>query len=327
MMVNRNSNKIQIGLCLIIVAFFIAIVDCLSVLYIYPYSGDFENYFLQFSGEGGERFEVGYRIIVSFFNFMLGTDKNSFLVFLFVVSFVTVFLKSFVVFSLNQKGVFLFLCVYFIYPFLLHEANQVRISIGVSFGVLFFLFLSQNRMFLSFFALLIGCFFHASIIIFAIAYIIRFAIFRRKILAFYLISVVLLVVVYNLFDPLLFSGINPLMSKYSVFNLEYTFNRPYLFSLVMLALLGAINYRHASMFGKVAYHSFVVIFLLALSLSGVPIVAVRVMDIANVISFFYVFSFCFSIKARVAFLYVNLAFISIARFLVFMYTDTIYNFP
>jgi len=304
----------------------IFVADLFAVYFIYPYSGDYKEYFIHFSGNHGERFELGYRALVYSFNMISGGSESAFLFFLFSVSFITLFIKSFVLYRMNPKSLIIFIVLYLLYLFLLHEANQIRISIGLAFGILSIYFLSRKKIYHSVWMLMIGCLFHLSLVIFAISYAAYYAEVTKKKLLLYIGFGVGAVLIYIIFDPLILIKVNPLIEKYITFNLEYSFNGFYLFLLFQLGFIGGLSYKHASQFGKLVFHTYVMVFVLALSFSAIPIISVRIMDIASFLAFYYVLSFQFTFKPRVFVLYLTIMSIVIPRFLVFMYTNTIYNF-
>lgn len=175
--------------------------------------------------------------------------------------------------------------------------------------------------------LLLAISFHYSMLLFVVPFGLDFFIKRDRLRLAVILAAISICFVWLTFNPLALGNINPLMVRYAEFNLEYRFHPVYLFLLVAIVPLGYINIKRMPYFGFLLYMSFVIFLFLSLALMKTPIVAVRVMDIANIAAFFFIFSVRFSLNLKVCALYSIPFMIALPRCYVFLTTDTILKFP
>jgi len=317
---NKINNMRRLFLLLIC----IVLINVASTQVLFPFSGDYSSYLSHYSGSGGERFEPLYKGLVLIFNYILGYSEASFLFFMVVVSSITLFGKAYVSYRINPASLVFFCLIYLIYFYLLHEANQVRVSIGLSFSIVSIYFLSKDNYLKYLFLMFIAIGFHYSMALFLMAFFVHKGVKKNRIKLMYLVIVLSTVLIHFLLDYGILGKINPLINTYLDFNLEYKFNPFYLTLLLLLGYLGAAN--NLPYFGRLMYHLFIFLIIVALSIRFIPILSVRIMDLVNVVGLFFVASTRFSLKLKPFFLYLTMASIAIPRFYIFVTTDTIYNF-
>lgn len=304
-------------------------ITTLGAIFIFEHSGDYEAYRDSFAGLGGERFEIGYRVLSVIFAKLFGGDHLGLTIYLVSLSIFSLYIKLSIIAEENRQFplILVFIAIYTAYFFLLHESNQVRVSVGIAFGLWASQKASQNKDKRALLLLALGTCFHYSIALFALPLFFKYFLIRRKISFALITSGIIILVISITFNPLALGNLNPLMTRYADFNLDYQFNTVYLALLFSIILMGYLNISKMSQFSLILYLSYIFMFLLALSLMKTPIVAVRVMDIANVMAFFSVFSTRFTWSLSSFFLYLLPIGIAIPRCYVFLTTDTILKFP
>lgn len=320
--VSIDANALLAFIILFAVSF---IVVLLAIIYIFPFSGDYFEYYKNFMGLGGERFEIGYKAVQGFYQLIFPSKSEiNFLMFIAVLSMLSLSLKCIVATTIQPNIILVFMFVYFPYLFLLHEANQIRASLAIAVAVLAILFMYKNRTTMAVFTVFVSILFHYSMVLFFIPLV--FLIFHKHTMKLYYASGLLIVCLLSVFDPALLGNINPLVNKYIVSALDYSFNPFYIILLSSIFIIGLTRYRQQSQFQNALLNGYFITFCFAMALSNIPIIAVRIMDIANVIGFYYVFSIKISSSIKVLVLYLLLFAIALPRFYVFMTTDTIYKF-
>lgn len=313
-----------INLQVVVVVSFVWVIFC--YFSIFKYSGDYQNYLAYYLGAGGDRFELGFKWLVEGGRVLL-PEKNEtyFLFFLAMISFVTLSVKAVVAYSIRRENIFFFFLMYVIYLFLLHEANQVRASIALAVAAIVLYFLFKRQFYLATLFFFVSVLFHWSMLVFLVPLFV-YRLQRRPVVLWGAVFVGLLGVVV-LLDVSVLSKINPMAARYVEFNLGYRFHPGYILILTLIVIVGLLNVFRQNSFSNVLYQSYVILFLLSLSLIKVPIFAVRIMDIANIVMFYYVVSLRFDFRLERLALFVLLMSVAIPRFYVYMSTDSIYRFP
>jgi hypothetical protein len=210
--------------------------------------------------------------------------------------------------------------------FLLHESNQLRVSIALIWGILSIWAGFKGNARTSFLLAIVSCFFHYSMIVFFIPFIIHRYVDRYTTQQLLSVIISVGILMFFIFDPRLLSSINPLMETYFTASLEYSFNKVYLLVLITIQIIGVSQFRELNRNSQVLLLFYFSLFVLALSLYHIPIISVRIMDIATVIALYFVHSIKFSWKVHRLSLYFLVYVLCFARFYIFITTDTIYKF-
>lgn len=319
----KNSAAVLLEWSAFIILTYLFVI--FSSLYVYPYSGDYVEYLQNFLGDGGERFELGYRALVAIFTSIFQRNELNFLIFLSILSFTSVFIKAYAFKVSVKTNIFLFSIVYLPIFFLLHEANQVRISFALGIALFGIAITAKGYRKTSFCVFIVAILFHYSVVLLSVFYVYYYFYDKRNLVK--LLTLIISLFFFLLVDISFLSEVNPLVDKYLKANLEYRFHPVYILLLVLIMVIGFKRSSKQTVFQDALLNTFFTIFCIAYSLSFAPIIAVRVMDISCLVAFFYVFSLKLTLKLSMLILYFLIFVISISRFFIFITTDTIYRFP
>lgn len=130
----------------------------------FGYDLDYENYRTYYEQLAGfsdvNRYEIGFSNLASLSKFVFKLDFSGFLIMLATISLI---FKIYLILKLKNPFVFIFL--YFLLVFPIHEMTQIRasIAIGLFYSGLYLLFRSRV---LSLFLIFFACCFHYSIMVF-----------------------------------------------------------------------------------------------------------------------------------------------------------------
>ncbi|EEP1005055.1 hypothetical protein HAY30_002449, partial [Salmonella enterica] len=195
--------------------YFIMVISAtIFAVKIVPYSNDYQAYIDLFKytiqDPSYERMEIGFKNLIGFSKFL---DLN-FDVLWFLVAFISLSLKCYVLKSYDSDILVLFL-LYFLYAIsllALHETTQIRAAIAIALGIAGF---RCTNKFVGICLILSSVLFHYSAILFIILYTLSFIVKPYKFT--WLIVVVTMAILIPLLleqysDPLI--SINPLFSLY-----------------------------------------------------------------------------------------------------------------
>ncbi len=330
-MINRKDNHLYYILSYFFLIQLSFVLVILSVNFLFPFSGDYFNYISEFITGGTGRFELGYRTVTSIYTLIVSRTESSFLYLWVLFAFFSINIKIYAAYLINKKTIFSFFICYVIYAFLLHETNQIRASLGLSFSLLSMYYIFNNSNKKGFVLIVLGCLFHSSMCLFLSVFVVKYFIDRSLYKLFVILTSLLSLFIYIVFDPNLLGGINPLMMVYSSASLDYSFNLYYLLVLTAILFFGMLVFNSISKLSQSLCFFYLLLFLLAISLSTFPIIAVRVMDIATVVAIYFVHSVTLKMKfsirnIMVINLYIFIYVLCVSRSYIFFTTDTIYRF-
>jgi hypothetical protein len=171
-----------------IIVFFLSVI---SGLRIFGFDRDYFNYlryFIKTSFEDLSRFEPGFHLFTNLFKLIFGSE--SFPLFLFVLTFIALFLKFSILSRLRYFP--LFVVIYFMLILPLHEMMQIRAALAT--GVIFYALFLSSSLELSFIKrilwALLGVSMHYSVIV--LAPLVLFSEFFMKRSLFFMILVLVI---------------------------------------------------------------------------------------------------------------------------------------
>jgi len=322
-MLNNNYNA-RVRLMRNIFTFTILYIFLITtIFFLIPTSADYPNYLKYFNNIGGERFAIGFKVLIDFFKFLFIQDLQ---VVWFLIILMTMSIKLFIVYNIKRKNILLFLLLYTVSYFLLHESIQLRACIGLSFAILSLYFYSKSYYFFGILAILVGSLFHSSVLIFLLGLYVVFFI-KNSILKYgYIIAISISYYIYSFFDLTILSVFNPLVEDYVKYAEETNFN---LFSISLLlayifVFFAIINYKNSTYFGKIILHTYLLLMLIVIAVSSAPIISIRIGDMMNLLPYFYLISFDVSSKLRYLSLLGIVVIITLHKFIAFMFVFPIF---
>lgn len=275
---------------------FLYLIGCACILLsifsseITPYGRDYSEYLYAYGNIDNVRFEFLFKQLFNFGQEYLKLNLNIFLIF---VIFSTLSIKVYVAqkLSLDITKFLLFFFSYILTFFLLHEMVQFRISIALSLVLLSCYTLCQGRFYLSLVLVLLGSYFHLSVILFFVLpvtyfYYRKFG-FTHYIIISSVVAAFLFFVVPKLTDLIL--GVRPSAlgylenwNNYEVVYISLSTSIIYCYLLFGFILTKSARSENQNICFIYAYFSL----LIALVFSFIPEVAIRYFDICAAISLY-----------------------------------------
>lgn len=329
--------------------YFIMVISAtIFAVKIVPYSNDYQAYIDLFKytiqDPSYERMEIGFKNLIGFSKFL---DLN-FDVLWFLVAFISLSLKCYVLKSYDSDILVLFL-LYFLYAIsllALHETTQIRAAIAIALGIAGF---RCTNKFVGICFILSSVLFHYSAILFIILYTLSFIVKPYKFT--WLIVVVTMAILIPLLleqysDPLI--SINPLFSLY-LENSDNAKVNKFSFTLILATIFFVINFfigrkinyysNNNLIFKQYNLFSFLylssVVLLSALSFS--PVISIRLYELFSLSPFIiiaclysksmkYVFYSNINLRLLRRVLLLTLWLISVHRFIAYYFVNPIIKF-
>ena len=310
----RNLTYIVLINLTLIVCYFLSFYIAFSVA---QNAADYENYFDNFYGVGGERFGIGYVSIVLLFQ-SIGIDVFEY--YRFFILFLALSIKTYVIYKINRLYFLTFLFLYLPSFFILHDIVQIRLSLAFIFVFLYLLSLYRGYVWIGLPLLIIAALFHSSFLIFFLLPVIYLSLKYGFVKSLYAFLSVLLFYIFFIFDPMILSIFNPLVEKYIEWNTDvFRFNSVSMILNYAMVIGLFLTLKYATNLGKVIFHFYIAIFLIALALYQVPVLTIRLMDLIAVLGLIYVVLFNFKIVPSVIYLFAVAILIALHRFMSFVF--------
>jgi len=295
-----------------------------SIYELVPTSADYNEYLKYYNGFGGERFGIGFKLLMDFFKFV---NFSSLLVVWFFIALMTMSIKLYIVYRIKNNNVLLFFILYGSSYFFLHESVQLRACLGLTFSILAVYLFSCSKYFFGITALITAVFFHSSCLVFLGVLPVIFCIKKNILLYGYFIVISFCIYIFYFIDLTMLAVFNPLVMDY-VNYAELT-----KFSLLSVSLIlaygfiifGMLNYKNTNLFGKIIFNFYILLIGMVIALSTVPVIAIRVGDIMNLLPYFYIITFDKSLKLRYLFLLIMIAIMTLHKFIAFIFMFPIFH--
>lgn len=299
-----------------------------SIIFLVPYGNDILNYHKIFNGLGEERIEIGFLGLIGLVKIY---GVNEIITFWTLTMVTLLYIKLYVVYKINKKNIFIFLLIYTVSYFLLHESLQLRIAIGFSVLILSIYFLSLNRLLMSCVLFVVAALFHNSILIFLLIYFLYYAIKKRFEFKFLLIAGLITIGSSVFIESILavMANINPLIIDY--YNLSLELEKFNYFSITQLLIysfifIGYFNYFDASSFGKIIYMQIIVLLYAIFLFSFIYTIAIRLSDLIGILAIFYLIDLKINFSIKKITLLLSVILIALHKYVSFIYIFPIFKF-
>lgn len=299
-----------------------------SIIFLVPYGNDIFNYQNIFNDVDNERIEIGF---ITLINISKAYGINNIFIFWLLLIILAMFIKLFIVYKINKDNLLLFLLIYLISYFLLHESVQLRIAISFSVLLLSIYFLSLNHLLMSCVLFVVAILFHNSILTFFSIYFLYYAIKRRFEFKFLLIAGLITIGSIIFIEPILaiMVNINPLVIDYYNLSLELEkFNYLSITQLLIyiFIIIGYFNYYDASNFGKIIYMQIIVLLYLIFLFSFIYTISIRLSDLIGILAIFYLIDLKINFTTKKIILLLSVILIGLHKCISYIYIYPIFRF-
>ncbi len=284
----KNTNHVDFNRIFVAIAFAFPI-SLFAAFRVFGFDKDYYEYFLFF-----DRLDFSYsgrfELLFVFLSLAVKGVVDNLWALLFVVSFLGLYLKIYVLLRLNW-ALLLIIC-YLMMLFPLHEMTQLRVAIALGFFYVAMYYANDENRFVSgMFLFIVASLFQYTVLIFFI-FILFPSIFRRfSFWLFALVSLVPAAIIYIFVDYLAF--INPLVttivssSEGVEFNLLSVRNAVFVFLLI----IGLFNVRYIIPSRMPCFYISWLGLSMMLGLSGIPVFSHRLFELTMFSYFFWVSCF------------------------------------